>query len=95
MINNFLNNGNVGNIAYKKSQEAKAMITERWNNMGFLNGFSGSLKENMASIFENQATALLNEATTADQSGSFETVVFPLVRRIFSRLLARDRKSVV
>ena len=94
MINNFLNNGNVGNIAYKKSQEAKAMITERWNNMGFLNGFSGSLKENMASIFENQATALLNEATTADQSGSFETVVFPLVRRIFSRLLASDIVSV-
>ena len=94
MINNFLTNGNVGNIAYKKSQEAKAMITERWNNMGFLNGFSGSLKENMASIFENQATALLNEATTADQSGSFETVVFPLVRRIFSRLLASDIVSV-
>lgn len=94
MINSFLTNGNVGNIAYKKSQEAKAMITERWNNMGFLNGFSGSLKENMASIFENQATALLNEATTADQSGSFETVVFPLVRRIFSRLLASDIVSV-
>ena len=94
MINNFLNEGNVGNIAYKKSKEARNMIVERWENLGFLNNFSGYLKENMASIFENQATALLSEATTADQSGSFETVVFPLVRRIFSRLLANDIVSV-
>lgn len=94
MINNFLTEGNVGNIAYKKNQEAKQMISERWESMGFLNGFSGYLKENMATIFENQATNLLKEATTADQSGSFETVVFPLVRRIFSRLLANDIVSV-
>ena len=94
MINNFLNEGNVGNIAYKKSKEARNMIVERWENLGFLNNFSGYLKENMASIFENQATALLKEATTADQSGSFETVVFPLVRRVFSRLLANDIVSV-
>ena len=94
MINNFLTEGNVGNIAYKKHKEARKVVVENWDRMGFLNNFSGYLKENMATIFENQATALLNEATTADQSGSFETVVFPLVRRIFSRLLANDIVSV-
>ena len=94
MINNFLTEGNVGNIAYLKNKEAREAIVERWDGLGFLNGFDGYLKENMATVFENQAATLLKEATTADQSGSFETVVFPLVRRIFSRLLANDIVSV-
>jgi hypothetical protein len=37
---------------------------------------------------------MLNESTDAQNSGSFETVVFPLVRRVFSRLLANDIVSV-
>jgi hypothetical protein len=49
----------------------------------------------MAQLFENQANYLLNESTTADgSSGSFETVVFPIVRRVFSKLLANDIVSV-
>lgn len=94
MINNFLSKGQVGRIATDKSAEAKKMIMERWENLGFLNGLSGYLKESMATIFENEATHLLNEATASDNSGSFETVVFPLVRRVFSRLLANDIVSV-
>lgn len=94
MINNFLSKGQVGRIATDKSAEAKKMIMERWENLGFLNGLNGYLKESMATIFENQATHLLNEATASDNSGSFETVVFPLVRRVFSRLLANDIVSV-
>jgi hypothetical protein len=34
------------------------------------------------------------ESTTANNSGSFETVVFPIVRRVFSKLLANDIVSV-
>ena len=94
MINNFLSNGQVGNIALNKSAEAKKQIMERWENLGFLKGLNGYLKESMATIFENQATHLLKEATASDNSGSFETVVFPLVRRVFSRLLANDIVSV-
>lgn len=94
MINNFLANGQVGKIALNKSAEAKKQIMERWENLGFLKGLDGYLKESMATIFENQATHLLNEATASDNSGSFETVVFPLVRRVFSRLLANDIVSV-
>ena len=94
MINNFLNSANVGNISLKKSTEAKKMVMESWEKLGFLKGFDGYLKESMAQIFENEATALLNEATSADNSGSFETVIFPLVRRVFSRLLANDIVSI-
>ena len=94
MNNNFLAASHVGNIANNKSKEARQMIMERWDSIGFLNGLNGNMKETMATIFENQATSLLTEATASDNSGSFETVVFPLVRRVFSRLLANDIVSV-
>jgi hypothetical protein len=94
MVNNFLTSGKVGNIATNMNKEARTKIVESWEGMGFLNGLDGYLKENMATIYENQANALLNEATASDNSGSFETVVFPLVGRVFSRLLANDIVSV-
>lgn len=94
MISNFLTEANVGNIAYKAQQESRKLIQERWENVGFTKGFSGYLKENMAVLFENTANSILSEATDASNSGSFETVVFPLVRRVFSRLLANDIVSV-
>ena len=94
MINNFLSQGGVKNsIATAKQNEARKAIKERWEGLGFLKGLSGYVKENMATIYENEAKVLL-ESTDAANSGSFETVVFPLVRRIFSRLLANDIVSV-
>jgi hypothetical protein len=48
----------------------------------------------MAQLYENQASHLINEAASTDSSGSFETVVFPIVRRVFSKLLANDLVSV-
>lgn len=94
MISNFLKSGQVGNIATSAQAQARKMIQERWENLGFTQGLKGYLKENMATIFENEATNILSEATDASNSGSFETVVFPLVRRVFSRLLANDIVSV-
>lgn len=47
------------------------------------------IKENIAMLYENEARKLLKEAT-ADKSGSFETVVFPIVRRVFSKMPAND-----
>ena len=90
----FLNEGQVGNIATGKQAEAKRLISERWEGMGFTKGLDGYLKDNLATLFENEANMMLNEATDAQNSGSFETVVFPLVRRVFSRLLANDIVSV-
>ena len=48
----------------------------------------------MAQLYENQASFLINEATSDSSSGSFETVVFPIVRRVFSKLLANEIVSV-
>lgn len=97
MISNFLTEGKVGRIATDAQTQVRKQINERWENLGFTKGLKGYLKENMAVLFENQANQTLktlNEATDASNSGSFETVVFPLVRRVFSRLLANDIVSV-
>ena len=94
MNTNFLTQANVGQISNNKAQEARKEINERWENLGFTKGFNGYLKDTMSILFENQAASLLKEATDSSNSGSFETVVFPLVRRVFSRLLANDIVSV-
>jgi len=71
--------------------------TKRWDELEFLDGLEGHLKENIASLYENQANLLLREGTSADggaSTGSFETVVFPIIRRVFSKLLANEIVSV-
>ena len=93
-ISNFLHSSQVGNIANNAQAEARKAIQERWEKIGFTKGFDGYMKTNMAILFENEANTILNESTDATNSGSFETVVFPLVRRVFSRLLANDIVSV-
>jgi hypothetical protein len=52
------------------------------------------MRENVAQLYENQASYLINEASTTSDTGAFETVVFPIVRRVFSKLLANDIVSV-
>ena len=90
----FLSSGVVGNIELNEQKRLRKTISERWEQLGFVDGLEGSLKENIATLYENQAKQLLSESNTADNSGSFETVVFPIVRRIFSKLLANDIVSV-
>ena len=90
----FLTNGVVGNIELNEQQRVRGMIMERWEGLNFLEGLEGHTKENIATLFENEAKFLMREATASDNSGSFETVVFPIIRRVFSKLLANDIVSV-
>lgn len=89
-----LESGMVGNIGLKHLKVIKEDTLKKWDGLGFLDGLKGHVKENVAQLYENQATNLINEATTAGDSGSFETVVFPIIRRVFSKLLANDIVSV-
>lgn len=59
-----------------------------------MEGLQGHVKETIATLYENNAKHLIYEATGSNNSGSFETVVFPLIRRVFSKLLANDIVSV-
>jgi len=89
-----LESGLVGNIGLKHLKVIKEDTINKWDKLGFLDGLKGHVKENMAQLYENQASHLINEAASTDSSGSFETVVFPIVRRVFSKLLANDLVSV-
>jgi len=90
-----LESGLVGNIGLKHLKVIKEDTINKWDKLGFLDGLRGHLKENVAQLYENQASFLINEATSDGTSnGAFETVVFPIVRRVFSKLLANDIVSV-
>jgi hypothetical protein len=90
-----LESGLVGNIGLKHLKVIKEDTINKWDKLGFLEGLKGHLKENVAQLYENQASFLINEATSDGSSnGAFETVVFPIVRRVFSKLLANDIVSV-
>ena len=93
-MRDFLKSGVVGNIEYNQLCENRKRISETWEKLGFTQGLVGVQKENIATLFENTARTLINEATDASNSGSFETVVFPIVRRVFAKLLANDIVSV-
>lgn len=90
----FLASGQVGNIELNAQKKIRKDIQERWERLGFVEGLQGHIKENIATLYENEAKHLISEATASDNSGSFETVVFPIIRRIFSKLLANDIVSV-
>ena len=93
-MSHLLTSGQVGNIGLNHMKAIRLETQSKWDSLGFLDGLKGHVKENIAQLYENQASTLLTEATTATNSGSFETVVFPIVRRVFSKLLANDIVSV-
>ena len=90
----FLKSGQVGNIELNEQKRIRKEISDRWSQLGMTEGLKGIVKENIAMLYENEAKQLLREATASDNSGSFETVVFPIIRRVFSKLLANDIVSV-
>lgn len=93
-MSHLLTSGQVGNIGLNHMKAIRKETQAKWESLGFLDGLKGHVKENIAQLYENQASTLLSESTTATSSGSFETVVFPIVRRVFSKLLANDIVSV-
>ena len=89
-----LNSGAVGSIELDAQKKIRQDIFERWERLGLTEGLQGHLSETISTLYENQAKHLIYEATASDNSGAFETVVFPLIRRVFSKLLANDIVSV-
>lgn len=94
-----LQSGQVGNIQIKALQEQRKLVESRWEKTGLLEGLSRNKKTTIAQLLENQAGQMLSEAiadvgnATSNIAG-FDIVVFPMVRRVFSRLLANEIVSV-
>ena len=89
-----LESGKVGNVSLNHLKAVRTDVINRWDSLGLLEGLGGHRKENIAQLFENQASYMLNESVALGSEGSFETVVFPIVRRVFSKLLANEIVSV-
>lgn len=92
-IQEILTSGQVG-TEFKQIREQRELVTERWKKFGLLNNVEGHMAENIAQLYENQASYFLNESTDSSSSGSFETVAFPIIRRVFQKLLANEIVSV-
>ena len=82
---------------YKTQQDKASVLTEKWNKSGLLEGLDGNSRGNMAQLLENQAAQLVTEANrtnTASTGEEWNGVALPLVRRIFSEIVAKDFVSV-
>ena len=103
-MSELLNSGKVGLTVFKNLAEQRKAIVDSWSDSGLLdegytsNGtpirMKGIKAANIAQLLENQAAAMLNEVTLDSSAGRFDTVAFPIVRRVFSRLLANEIVSV-
>ena len=93
-MSELLNSGKVGLTIFRNLAEQRKSIVTNWENSGLLEGTRGVKKSNIAQLLENQAQHMLNEVTLDSSAGRFDTVAFPIVRRVFSRLLANEIVSV-
>jgi hypothetical protein len=93
-MSELLNSGQVGLTTLRTLSEQRKEIVKNWDKSGLLEGLQGPKKSTIAQLLENQASHMLNEVTLDSSAGRFDTVAFPMVRRIFSRLLANEIVSV-
>jgi len=93
-MSELLNSGKVGLTIFKTLAEQRTAIMNNWKDSGLLEGLKGMKKSNIAQLLESQAQSMLNEVTLDSSAGRFDTVAFPIVRRVFSRLLANEIVSV-
>ncbi len=93
-MSELLNSGKVGLTNLRALAEQRRTITSNWEASGLLEGTKGVKRSNIAQLLENQAMNMLNEVTLDSSAGRFDTVAFPIVRRVFSRLLANELVSV-
>lgn len=93
-MSELLNSGKVGLTTIRNLAEQRKQIVNNWDDSGLLENLRGIKKSNIAQLLENQAHHMLNEVTLDASAGRFDTVAFPIVRRVFSRLLANELVSV-
>ena len=89
-----LRTGKVGLTTLKNLAEQRNAIMANWEESGLLKNLKGTKRSNIAQLLESQAASMLNEVTLDASAGRFDTVAFPIVRRVFSRLLANELVSV-
>lgn len=89
-----LQSGKLGLQIPSKMAEQRRAIVKAWEKQGLLEGLKGIQKENIAILLENQAGYILNEATMDTAGSRFDTIAFPVVRRVFQRAFVNEIVSV-
>jgi hypothetical protein len=80
---------------YQRDERKEAVrLVTKWERTGLLEGLAKGRKATMARLLENQAAALLSEASTTSDITGFQNVAFPIVRRVFAGLIANELVSV-
>ena len=79
----------------KKQKEEAAALVGKWEKTGLLEGLNKDFeKSGMAVMLENQAKQLISEASQTNPTGGndeeWSGVALPLVRRVFSNIVAQD-----
>ena len=89
---------NVGSSHTARLSEATRALAGKWEKTGLLEGIDNEVeKAGVATLLENQARQLVKEASSTGTSANGEEwagVALPLVRRIFSEIVAKDFVSV-
>ena len=89
---------NEGSSHTARLSEATRVLASKWEKTGLLEGIGTEVeKAGVATLLENQARQLVKEASSTGTSANSEEwagVALPLVRRIFSEIVAKDFVSV-
>ena len=89
---------NEGTSHQARLSEATRVLASKWEKTGLLEGIDSEVeKAGVATLLENQAKQLVKEASATGTSANSEEwagVALPLVRRIFSEIVAKDFVSV-
>ena len=89
---------NEGSSHTARLSEATRALAGKWEKTGLLEGIDNEIERaGVATLLENQAKQLVKEASSTGTSANSEEwagVALPLVRRIFSEIVAKDFVSV-
>ncbi len=89
---------NEGSSHQARLSETTRALAGKWEKTGLLEGISNEVeKAGVATLLENQAKQLVKEASSTGTTANSEEwagVALPLVRRIFSEIVAKDFVSV-
>jgi len=89
---------NEGSSHTARLSEATRALAGKWEKTGLLEGIANEVERaGVATLLENQARQLVKEASSTGTSANSEEwagVALPLVRRIFSEIVAKDFVSV-
>jgi len=87
-----------GSSHQQRLSEATRVLASKWEKTGLLEGIASDVERaGVATLLENQARQLVKEASATGTSANSEEwagVALPLVRRIFSEIVAKDFVSV-